>query len=175
MLRTIIWGLIATIHKREADSFAEWVQLTGQVHQLKEQLQKEYQLSVDKNTPLEGFKLNNEHWALDARISDGKGAYIMPKWVRFMETGEVMCYAADAPKDSFPYVCKVFTQPSLNNNKPFTPMPNWFQCLLHADKGQWQTMYQEVTKIGSCIYAWMLNVIEGLHVQFVTSPWKSTS
>ena len=148
MLRVITRGLIATIRERKAKSFEERNKYVGRINQLEDQLNEQAKKVYDDNTAPEGFEENDNLKAPVSRVPDGKGDYIVPKWVRFMDDGRIAAYAFGAPKDSLPYVIDLYAEPHLDDEVPFNPMPHWYRAILNTDEARFQVLYCETAKKG---------------------------
>ena len=148
MLRVITRGLIATICEREAKSFEERNKYVGRINQLEDQLSKQAKKAYDDNTPPEGFEENDNNKAPVSQAPDGKGDYVVLKWVRFLNDGHVAAYVFGAPKDSLSYVIDLYAEPHLDDETSFNPMPHWYRAVLNADEARFQVLYCETAKRG---------------------------
>ena len=150
MLRGVVRGLVATLHKRDTDRFAEGNKYRGRIQELEDRLKKEFEVSYDMHTPPDGFEANDEKRAPYAWVPDKDGYLVEPKWVKYLEDGRVAAYAMGAPIDSMPYIVDIYAEPSLDDeDEPFEPMPQWFRAALHTDDSHWQILYKETYKMAS--------------------------
>ena len=149
MLHAVVRGLVATLHKRDMEGFIEWDKVATHICKLEDQISKEFQASYNLHNCPDGFKANDENCAPNAYVPNKDEYLIMPKWVQYSEDRQVAAYMMGAPIDLFPYITEVYAEPSIDdNNKPFKPMPHWFQAAMHANKSHWQVLYEEVYKLG---------------------------
>ena len=150
MLRGVVRGLVATLHKRDTERFAEGNKYRGRIQELEDRIKKEFEVSYDMHTPPDGFEANDERRAPYARVPDKDGFLVEPKWVKYLEDGRVAAYAMGAPIDSMPYIVDIYAEPSLDDeDEPFEPMPQWFRAALHTDDSHWQILYKETYKMAN--------------------------
>ena len=150
MLRGVVRGLVATLHKRDTERFAEGNKYKGRIQELEDRIRKEFEVSYDMHTPPDGFEANDERRAPYARVPDKDGYLVQPKWVKYLEDGRVAAYAMGTPIDSMPYIVDIYAEPSLDDeDEPFEPMPHWFRAALHTDDAHFQVLYKEVYKMAS--------------------------
>ena len=144
MLRGVVRGLVATLHKRDTERFAEGNKFRGRIQELEDRIKKEFEVSYDMHTPPDGFEANDERRAPYARVPDKDGYLVEPKWVKYLEDGRVAAYPMGAPIDSMPYIVDIYAEPSLDDeDEPFEPMPQWYRAALHTDDAHWQILYKE--------------------------------
>ena len=150
MLRGVVRGLVATLHKRSVEQFAEANKQRTRIQELENRIKKEFEVSYNLHTPPEGFDANDERRAPYARVPDKEGFLVEAKWVKYLEDGRVAAYAMGAPIDSMPYIVDIFAEPSLDDeDEPFEPMPHWFRAALHTDDVHWQVLYKEIYKMAN--------------------------
>ena len=150
MLRGVVRGLVATLHKRDIDRFAEANKHKSRIQELEDRIKKEFEVSYDLHTCPDGFEANDERRAPYAHVPDKEGYLVELKWVKYLEDGRVAAYAMGAPVDSMPYIVDIFAEPSLDNeDEPFEPMPQWFRAALHTDDAHWQILYKETYKMAN--------------------------
>ena len=150
MLRGVVRGLVATLHKRDTERFAEGNKYRGCIQELENRIKKEFEVSYDMHTAPDGFEANDEKRAPYARVPDKDGYLVEAKWVKYLEDGRVAAYAMGAPIDSMPYIVDIYAEPSLDDeDEPFEPMPQWFQAALHTDDAHWQILYKETYKMAN--------------------------
>ena len=73
MLRGVVRGLVATLHKRDVERFAEANKQRTRIQELKDRIKKEFEVSYDMHTPPDGFEANDERRAPYARVPDKEG------------------------------------------------------------------------------------------------------
>ena len=150
MLRSVVRGLVVTLHKRDVERFIESNKQKSRIQELEDRIKKEFEVSYDMHTCPEGFEANDERRAPYARVPDKDGYLVEPKWVKYLEDGRVAAYAMGAPIDSMPYIVDIYAEPSLDDeDEPFEPMPQWFRAALHTDDAHWQVLYKETYKMAN--------------------------
>ena len=150
MLRSVVRGLVVTLHKRDVERFIESNKQKSCINELEERIKKEFEVSYDMHTCPEGFEANDERRAPYARVPDKEGYLVEPKWVKYLEDGRVAAYAMGALIDSMPYIVDIYAEPSLDDeDEPFEPMPQWFRAALHTDDAHWQILYKEIYKMAN--------------------------
>ena len=148
MLRSVVWGLVATLRKQDIEWFAEHNKQKSRLQELEDCIKKEFEVSYDMHTCPDGFEANNDRRAPYARIPDKDGFLVSPKWVQYLNDGCIAAYAMGAPIDSMPYIVDIYAKPSLDDeDEPFEPMPQWFRTAMHADEAHWQILYKETYKM----------------------------
>ena len=148
MLRTVVRGLVATLQQRDLKNFAEQNKKAARIQELEDHIKKEFEVSYDLHTCLEGFKANDDRCTPYAQIPDKDGYLVSLKWVQYLDDGHIAAYAMGAPIDSMPYIMDIFAKPSLDDkNEPFEQMPHWYRATMHADESHWQVLYKETYKM----------------------------
>ena len=150
MLRSMVWGLVATLRKCDIERFAKQNRQKSHIQELEDTLKKQFEVSYDMHTCPDRFEANDDRRAPYARVPNKDSYLVSPKWVRYLEDGRIAAYAMGAPIDSMPYIVDIYTKPSLDDeDEPFEPMPQWFRAALHTDDAHWQVLYKEVYKMAN--------------------------
>ena len=150
MLRSVVRGLVVTLHKRDVERFIESNKQKSRIQELEDRIKKEFEVSYDMHTCPEGFEANDERRAPYARVPDKDGYLVEAKWVKYLEDGRIAAYPMGAPIDSMPYIVDIYAEPSLDDeDEPFEPMPQWYRAALHTDDAHWQILYKETYKMAN--------------------------
>ena len=139
---------MATLRQRDLKNFTEQNKKAARIQELEDCIKKEFKVSYNMHTCPEGFKANDDRRAPYARVPDKDGYLISPKWVRYLDDGQITAYAMGAPINSMPYIVDIYAKPSLDDeDKPFKPMPHWYRAAMHANESHWQVLYKETYKM----------------------------
>jgi hypothetical protein len=79
--------------------------------------------------------VENMHF-LSLKVPIGAGFYLLVKWIKRLDTGDVSCFTAqDGPRDP-PHFIPIYTSPTASDNTPSRLLPHWFHTVLTGPNPQ---------------------------------------
>jgi Chromo (CHRromatin Organisation MOdifier) domain len=146
-VRTIAYGLVSTVHRREVAHTLEAKECDETNRVLQEKLKK-YAEKIDRDFFLpgcpDGYKPN------DGRVSTlipvGEGFFVPAKFVKFRDDRRVLCLPGKEHHEE-PYATDLFLSPDYSSQDITEPLPIWFNTLLNSPTPAYHTLHRAVADL----------------------------